>query len=139
MRDVPSHGVYFCTYDWVREQLEPGSREAGSQSHAAALVAGGTPTQRPLSTAAPRFLNPRVCPKAKVMWLPGLACFETDRPHKCDVSLKHHRSRHCSQHLTLAGGCACSPLLHFDVLNSREAAPWQAGWQAPLHGYPSTL
>lgn len=48
VRDVPSHGVYFCMYDWVRELLEPGCREAGSQSHVAALLAGGTPN--PIST-----------------------------------------------------------------------------------------
>ena len=50
VRDIPSHGVYFCMYDWVREQLEPGCREAGSQSHAAALVAGQIPAHASNST-----------------------------------------------------------------------------------------
>ena len=42
VRDIPSHGVYFCMYDWVREQLEPGCRQRGTQSHTAAMIAGVT-------------------------------------------------------------------------------------------------
>ncbi|KAG7669592.1 hypothetical protein Ndes2526B_g05938 [Nannochloris sp. 'desiccata'] len=43
IRDVPSHGVYFAAFEWVRELLEPGCRQPGrkSQSHGAIWAAGG--------------------------------------------------------------------------------------------------
>jgi len=43
IRDVPSHGVYFASFEWVRELLEPGCRQPGrkSQSQGAVWAAGG--------------------------------------------------------------------------------------------------
>lgn len=41
IRDAPSHGVYFSTYEYMREQLHPGCRKTGQESLRTMLVAGG--------------------------------------------------------------------------------------------------
>lgn len=41
MRDVPSHGFYFWTYEYMREQLHPGCRKSGQESLNTMLVSGG--------------------------------------------------------------------------------------------------
>ena len=40
VRDVPSHGVYFGVYEYLREALEPGSRRKGSNSPYTLFLAG---------------------------------------------------------------------------------------------------
>ena len=45
VRDVPSHGVYFGVYDYVREYMEPGSRKRGNKDAKALFVAGCLPHQ----------------------------------------------------------------------------------------------
>ncbi|KAK9810913.1 hypothetical protein WJX73_007819 [Symbiochloris irregularis] len=41
VRDVPSHGVYFGVYEYLRERLEPGSRLKGNKNPTAMFLAGG--------------------------------------------------------------------------------------------------
>ncbi|THG03829.1 hypothetical protein TEA_017282 [Camellia sinensis var. sinensis] len=41
LRDAPAHGVYFWTYEWMREQLHPGCRKSGQESFKTMLIAGG--------------------------------------------------------------------------------------------------
>ena len=41
LRDAPAHGVYFYTYEYMREQLHPGCRKSGEESLNTTLVAGG--------------------------------------------------------------------------------------------------
>jgi solute carrier family 25 carnitine/acylcarnitine transporter 20/29 len=43
IRDIPSHGVYFAAFEWVRELLEPGCRQPSRKSESAGAVwaAGG--------------------------------------------------------------------------------------------------
>ncbi|RRT45037.1 hypothetical protein B296_00035798, partial [Ensete ventricosum] len=41
LRDAPSHGVYFWTYEYAREQLHPGCRKTCQESLGTMLVAGG--------------------------------------------------------------------------------------------------
>ena len=41
LRDAPAHGVYFWTYEYVREQLHPGCRKSGQESLNTMLIAGG--------------------------------------------------------------------------------------------------
>ncbi|KAF7843337.1 mitochondrial arginine transporter BAC2 [Senna tora] len=41
LRDAPSHGIYFWTYEYVREQLHPGCRRIGKESLWTMLTAGG--------------------------------------------------------------------------------------------------
>ncbi|KAK3028325.1 hypothetical protein RJ639_037787 [Escallonia herrerae] len=41
LRDSPSHGVYFWTYEYIREQFHPGCRKSGQESFRTMLVAGG--------------------------------------------------------------------------------------------------
>ncbi|KAG1335106.1 mitochondrial arginine transporter BAC2 [Cocos nucifera] len=41
LRDAPSHGVYFWTYEYAREQLHPGCRKSGQETLGTMLVAGG--------------------------------------------------------------------------------------------------
>uniref|UniRef100_A0A2N9F2Z6 Uncharacterized protein n=1 Tax=Fagus sylvatica TaxID=28930 RepID=A0A2N9F2Z6_FAGSY len=41
LRDAPSHGVYFYTYEYLKEQLHPGCRKSGQESLNTTLVAGG--------------------------------------------------------------------------------------------------
>ncbi|XP_057472419.1 LOW QUALITY PROTEIN: mitochondrial arginine transporter BAC2-like [Actinidia eriantha] len=41
LRDAPAHGVYFGTYEFMREQLHPGCRRSGQESFRTMLVAGG--------------------------------------------------------------------------------------------------
>lgn len=41
LRDAPSHGVYFWTYEYVREQLHPGCRKTGQETLRTMVVAGG--------------------------------------------------------------------------------------------------
>lgn len=41
LRDAPSHGFYFWTYEYMREQLHPGCRKNGQESLQTMLVAGG--------------------------------------------------------------------------------------------------
>lgn len=41
LRDAPAHGVYFWTYEFVREQLHPGCRKSGQESLKTMLTAGG--------------------------------------------------------------------------------------------------
>ncbi|KAG5026042.1 hypothetical protein AAZX31_08G203100 [Glycine max] len=41
MRDGPSHGLYFWTYEYMREQLHPGCRKSGEESLDTMLIAGG--------------------------------------------------------------------------------------------------
>ncbi|KAJ8756012.1 hypothetical protein K2173_024558 [Erythroxylum novogranatense] len=41
LRDAPSHGVYFWTYEYMREKLHPGCRKNGQESVNTMLIAGG--------------------------------------------------------------------------------------------------
>ncbi|XP_022842653.1 mitochondrial arginine transporter BAC2-like [Olea europaea var. sylvestris] len=41
LRDAPAHGVYFWTYEYVREQLHPGCRKSGKETFRTMLFAGG--------------------------------------------------------------------------------------------------
>ncbi|CAI0423035.1 unnamed protein product [Linum tenue] len=41
LRDAPSHGFYFWTYEYMREQLHPGCRKNGQESLQTMLLAGG--------------------------------------------------------------------------------------------------
>ncbi|KAJ9568360.1 hypothetical protein OSB04_004326 [Centaurea solstitialis] len=41
LRDAPSHGFYFWTYEFMREKLHPGCRKSGEESFDTMLVAGG--------------------------------------------------------------------------------------------------
>ncbi|CAA0839073.1 Mitochondrial arginine transporter BAC2 [Striga hermonthica] len=41
LRDTPSHGVYFWTYEFAREQIHPGCRKNGQESFATMLFSGG--------------------------------------------------------------------------------------------------
>lgn len=41
LRDAPSHGFYFWTYEYMREKLHPGCRKNGQESLQTMLVAGG--------------------------------------------------------------------------------------------------
>ncbi|KAA8541807.1 hypothetical protein F0562_022959 [Nyssa sinensis] len=41
IRDAPSHGLYFWTYEYMREQLHPGCRKSGQESFKTMLIAGG--------------------------------------------------------------------------------------------------
>ncbi|KAL3631889.1 hypothetical protein CASFOL_024873 [Castilleja foliolosa] len=41
IRDAPSHGVYFLTYEFTREKLHPGCRKNKDESSRTTLIAGG--------------------------------------------------------------------------------------------------
>ncbi|XP_071733471.1 mitochondrial arginine transporter BAC2-like [Rutidosis leptorrhynchoides] len=41
IRDAPSYGFYFWTYEYAREKLHPGCRKNGQESFSTMLVAGG--------------------------------------------------------------------------------------------------
>ncbi|GAB4842181.1 Mitochondrial arginine transporter bac2 [Ancistrocladus abbreviatus] len=41
LRDAPAHGLYFWTYEYMRERLHPGCRKSGQESVRTMLVAGG--------------------------------------------------------------------------------------------------
>lgn len=41
LRDAPAHGLYFWTYEYIREKLHPGCRKTGQESLNTMLVAGG--------------------------------------------------------------------------------------------------
>ncbi|MED6144181.1 Mitochondrial arginine transporter bac2 [Stylosanthes scabra] len=41
LRDGPSHGVYFWTYEYMRELLHPGCKKSGEENLSTMLVAGG--------------------------------------------------------------------------------------------------
>ncbi|XAR50635.1 hypothetical protein NMG60_11005006 [Bertholletia excelsa] len=41
LRDAPAHGVYFWTYEYMREMLHPGCRRSGEESFRTMLIAGG--------------------------------------------------------------------------------------------------
>ncbi|KAL1814427.1 hypothetical protein ACET3Z_017001 [Daucus carota] len=41
LRDAPSYGAYFLTYEFVREQLHPGCRKSGQETCKTMLMAGG--------------------------------------------------------------------------------------------------
>ncbi|KAG8379939.1 hypothetical protein BUALT_Bualt07G0141800 [Buddleja alternifolia] len=41
LRDAPAHGVYFFTYEYIREQLHPGCRKNGQENVRTMLLAGG--------------------------------------------------------------------------------------------------
>ncbi|KAI3463340.1 hypothetical protein Pfo_020003 [Paulownia fortunei] len=41
LRDAPSHGVYFWTYEYMREQFHPGCRKNGQETFRTMLLAGG--------------------------------------------------------------------------------------------------
>lgn len=41
LRDAPAHGVYFWTYEFMREQLHPGCRKSSEESINTMLIAGG--------------------------------------------------------------------------------------------------
>lgn len=41
LRDAPAHGLYFWTYEYVRERLHPGCRKSGEETLKTMLVAGG--------------------------------------------------------------------------------------------------
>ncbi|KAK9066243.1 hypothetical protein SSX86_013564 [Deinandra increscens subsp. villosa] len=41
LRDAPSHGFYFWTYEFIREKLHPGCRKTGQESFNTMLFAGG--------------------------------------------------------------------------------------------------
>ncbi|XP_073146930.1 mitochondrial arginine transporter BAC2-like [Henckelia pumila] len=41
LRDAPAHGVYFWTYEYMRERLHPGCRKNGQEPFGTMLLAGG--------------------------------------------------------------------------------------------------
>ncbi|XP_073135436.1 mitochondrial arginine transporter BAC2-like isoform X2 [Henckelia pumila] len=41
LRDAPAHGVYFWTYEYMRERLHPGCRKNGQETFQTMLLAGG--------------------------------------------------------------------------------------------------
>ncbi|XP_021774053.1 mitochondrial arginine transporter BAC2-like [Chenopodium quinoa] len=41
LRDAPAHGLYFWTYEYMREKLHPGCRKSGQETLNTMLVAGG--------------------------------------------------------------------------------------------------
>lgn len=41
LRDAPAHGVYFWTYEYMREHFHPGCRKNGQESLTTMLTAGG--------------------------------------------------------------------------------------------------
>ncbi|KAL6539195.1 hypothetical protein OROGR_011844 [Orobanche gracilis] len=41
LRDAPAHGVYFWTYEYMREQFHPGCRINGQETFRTMLLAGG--------------------------------------------------------------------------------------------------
>lgn len=41
LRDAPAHGVYFWTYEYMKEHLHPGCRSNGQESFRTMLMAGG--------------------------------------------------------------------------------------------------
>ncbi|KAL9232076.1 hypothetical protein vseg_007222 [Gypsophila vaccaria] len=41
LRDAPAHGLYFWTYEYMRETLHPGCRRTGQETLMTMLVAGG--------------------------------------------------------------------------------------------------
>ncbi|KAI9107816.1 hypothetical protein K1719_021152 [Acacia pycnantha] len=41
LRDAPSHAVYFWTYEYMREQLDPGCRNTSQESLSTMVIAGG--------------------------------------------------------------------------------------------------
>lgn len=41
LRDAPAHGLYFWTYEYMREKLHPGCRKTGQETLNTMLVAGG--------------------------------------------------------------------------------------------------
>ncbi|KAL6563257.1 Mitochondrial arginine transporter bac2 [Orobanche hederae] len=41
LRDAPAHGVYFWTYEYMREQFHPGCRSNGQETFRTMLLAGG--------------------------------------------------------------------------------------------------
>lgn len=41
LRDAPSHGLYFWTYEYMKEQLHPGCRKNGQETFRTMLLAGG--------------------------------------------------------------------------------------------------
>lgn len=41
LRDAPAHGVYFWTYEYMRERLHPGCRKHGQETFQTMLLAGG--------------------------------------------------------------------------------------------------
>ncbi|XP_028771740.1 mitochondrial arginine transporter BAC2-like [Neltuma alba] len=41
LRDAPGHGVYFWTYEYMKEQLHPGCRKTSQESLSTMLIAGG--------------------------------------------------------------------------------------------------
>lgn len=41
LRDAPAHGLYFWTYEYMREKLHPGCRKSGQENLRTMLVAGG--------------------------------------------------------------------------------------------------
>lgn len=41
LRDAPAHGLYFWTYEYMRERLHPGCRKSAQESMTTMLVAGG--------------------------------------------------------------------------------------------------
>ncbi|XP_021846858.1 mitochondrial arginine transporter BAC2 [Spinacia oleracea] len=41
LRDAPAHGLYFWTYEYMREKLHPGCRKGGQETLNTMLVAGG--------------------------------------------------------------------------------------------------
>ncbi|CAN8233354.1 unnamed protein product [Cochlearia groenlandica] len=41
LRDAPAHGLYFWTYEYIRENLHPGCRKSGEERLRTMLVAGG--------------------------------------------------------------------------------------------------
>ncbi|EPS63389.1 hypothetical protein M569_11396, partial [Genlisea aurea] len=41
LRDTPAHGIYFWSYEYIREKLHPGCRRNGQENFRTMLLAGG--------------------------------------------------------------------------------------------------
>lgn len=64
LRDAPSHGVYFWTYEYMRERFHPGCRKSGEESLSTMLFSGGLAgiLSDPLSGSATDLFDPiRIC------------------------------------------------------------------------------
>jgi solute carrier family 25 (mitochondrial carnitine/acylcarnitine transporter), member 20/29 len=61
LRDAPSHGVYFWTYEYTREWLHPGCRKTGEESLSTMLFSGGLAgtVSHSLSGSVGYLFNPR--------------------------------------------------------------------------------
>ena len=115
-RDIPSHGVYFCTYEAARDILDPGSCGRGPSSPTASFVAGVhiVPLQNLLYHISTTLLPvTNICARVACVIESGPMCCRGPRNCRAMSVLRTSWHMRHGEHFEQSSSCQLIQLLHW--------------------------